>query len=61
MENVMSYLFITCFTLTFSKNLFYIANKIFELTNCKNKSLRGLPLFESGFKKKDIKQCRSVQ
>ena len=31
---------------------FYIANKIFELTNCENKSLRELPLFnfESGFK-----------
>jgi hypothetical protein len=31
---------------------FYIAKKIFELTNCENKSLRELPLFniESGFK-----------
>jgi hypothetical protein len=29
---------------------FYIAKKIFELTNCENKSLRELTLFESGFK-----------
>ena len=29
---------------------FYIAKNIFELTNCGNKSLRELTLFESGFK-----------
>jgi hypothetical protein len=29
----------------FSSLYFYIAEKIFELTNCKNKSLRVLPLF----------------
>jgi hypothetical protein len=39
----------------------YIAKKIFELTNCENKSLRELSLFnfESGFK--NIPNCRSVQ
>ena len=46
---------------------FYIAKKIFELTNCENKSLRELPLFnfESGFKNipsnvdlyKDVRNC----
>jgi hypothetical protein len=46
---------------------FYIAEKIFELTNCKNKSLRVLPLFNLQiflfrvWFKKYTKQCRSVQ
>jgi len=46
---------------------FYIADKIFELINCKNKSLRELPLFNLQILlfwvwfQKDIKQCRSVQ
>ena len=39
---------------------FYIAEKIFELINCENKSLRELLLFRAWFQK-DIKQCRSVQ
>ena len=45
-------LYITYFTLTFPSIDFYIAKKILELTNCENKSLRELPLFnfESGFK-----------
>jgi hypothetical protein len=39
-------LFITYFTLTFFSSIdFYMAEKIFELTNCENKSLRELPLF----------------
>ena len=46
-------LFITYFTLTFFSSIdFYIAEKIFELTNCEIKSLKELPFcFESGFKK----------
>jgi hypothetical protein len=49
-------LFIIYFTLTFFSSIdFYIAEKIFELTKCENKSLRELPC------KKDFKQCRSVQ
>jgi hypothetical protein len=49
-------LFITYFTWTFFKHWFYIAEKIFELTNCENKSLRELLMFkyfcfESDFKK----------
>ena len=46
---------------------FYIAEKIFELTNCENKSLKELPLFNLQiflFRvrfEKDIKQYRSVQ
>jgi hypothetical protein len=51
-------LFITYFTLTFSKHWLLYCKKVFELTNCENKSLRELPLFnfqilicfESGFK-----------
>ena len=46
---------------------FYIAYKIFELTNCENKSLRELLffnlqiwLFRVRFHK-DIKECRSAQ
>ena len=48
---------------------FYIAKKIFELTNCENKSLRELPLFnfESGLKNipnnvdlyNDVRYCLS--
>ena len=38
-------LFVTYFTVTFSSIYFYIAVKIFELTNRENKSLRELPLF----------------
>ena len=44
---------------------FYIAKKIFELTNCENKSLRELPLFNLQiflfrvWFKKYTKQCRS--
>jgi hypothetical protein len=59
--------FITYFTLIFSSIDFYIAEKIFELTNCENKSLRELPLFNlqiflfQVWFQKDIKQCRSVQ
>ena len=61
-------LFITYFTLTFPKHwLLYWIYKIFELTNCKNKSLRELPffnlqifLFRIWFQK-HMKQCRSVQ
>ena len=57
--------------LLFTSNDFYFADKIFELTNCENKSLRDLPLFkflffESGFKKisnnvnlyNDIRKCK---
>jgi hypothetical protein len=46
-------LFITYFTLTFFSSIdFYIAEKIFVLTNCEIKSLKELPFcFESGFKK----------
>jgi hypothetical protein len=45
---------------------FYIAKKIFELTNCENKSLRELPLFNFHiflfrvWFQKYTKQCRSV-
>jgi hypothetical protein len=45
----------------------YIAEKIFELTNCENKSLRELPLFNLQicllrvWCQKYTKQCRSVQ
>jgi hypothetical protein len=39
-------LFITYFTLTFFSSIdFYMAEKIFELTNCENKSLRELHPF----------------
>jgi hypothetical protein len=50
----------------FSSIYFYIAEKIFELTNCENKSLRELPLFNSQmfllrvWFQKGIPQCRSV-
>ena len=46
---------------------FYIAKKIFELTNCENKSLRELTLFNLQiflfrvWFQKYTKQCRSVQ
>jgi hypothetical protein len=46
---------------------FYIAKKIYEQTNCENKSLRELPLFNLQiflfriWFKKYTKQCRSVQ
>jgi hypothetical protein len=46
---------------------FYNADKIFELRNCENKSLRELPLFNwqiflfRVWFRKEIKQCRSVQ
>ena len=50
-------LFISYFTLTFFKHWFYIAEKIFELTNCENKSLRELPLFNLQI----FLQCCSVQ
>ena len=63
-------LFITYFTLTFFSSFdFYIAEKIFELTQCENKSLRELPCkyfcFESGLKKisnnvdlyNDVRKC----
>jgi hypothetical protein len=46
---------------------FYIAKKIFELTNCENKYLRELPLFNLQiflfrvWFQKYTKQCRSVQ
>ena len=51
----------------FSSIYFHIAEKIFELTNCENKSLRYLPLFNLQiclflvWFQTDIKQCRSVQ
>ena len=51
----------------FPSNDFYIAKKIFELTNWENKSLRELHLFNLQiflllvWFQKDIKQCRSVQ
>jgi hypothetical protein len=51
----------------FSSIDFYIAEKIFELINCKNKFLRELPLFNLQiflfrvWFQKDIKQCWSVQ
>jgi hypothetical protein len=50
----------------FSSIDFHIAEKIFELTNCKIKSLRELPLFNLQiflfrvWFQKDIKQCWSV-
>jgi len=53
--------------LLFSSIDFYIAEKIFEMANCENKSLRELPLFNLQmffflvWFHKDIKQCRSVQ
>ena len=49
---------------------FYIADKIFELTNCENKSLKELPLFnlkilffESGFKNisNNVDLCNDVR
>ena len=46
---------------------FYIAKKIYEQTNCENKSFRELPLFNLQiflfriWFKKYTKQCRSVQ
>jgi hypothetical protein len=46
---------------------FYIAKQIFELTNCENKSLRELPLFNLQifllrvWFQKNTKQRRSVQ
>ena len=41
---------------------FYIADKIFELTNCKNKSFVQLAnIFVLSLVSKDIKQCWSVQ
>ena len=46
---------------------FYIAKKIYEQTNCENKSLRDLPLFNLQiflfriWFQKYTKQCRSVQ
>ena len=48
-------LFITYFTLTFSKHGFYIAKKIYGQTNCENKSLNPFSTckyfcFESDFK-----------
>ena len=48
-------------------NLFILRKKIFELTNCENKSLRELPLFNLQiflfrvWFQKYTKQCRSVQ
>ena len=60
-------LLITYFTLTFSKHWHLYCKRIVELTNCENKSLRDLPLFnfESGFKNirnnvdlyNDIRNC----
>jgi hypothetical protein len=46
---------------------FYIADKIFELANCENKSLIELPIFNlqiflfRDWFQKDIQQCRSIQ
>jgi hypothetical protein len=60
-------LLITYFTLTFSSIDLYIAKKIYEQTNCENKSLRELPLFNLQiflfriWFQKYTKQCRSVQ
>jgi hypothetical protein len=59
-------LFITYFTLTFPSIDFYIARKIYEQTNCENKSVRELPLFNLQiflfriWFQKYTKQCRSV-
>jgi hypothetical protein len=59
-------LFITYSTLTFPSIDFYIAKKIYEQTNCENKFVRELPLFNLQiflfriWFQKYTKQCRSV-
>ena len=59
-------LLIIYFTLTFPKHSLLYADKIFEVTNCKNKSLRELALFNLQIFLFQIwfqntKQCQSVQ